>query len=262
MKRNIFSTLSGALCLTLLMISCKHFDYNDLPQNQTNMFYGPQVKMGDGKARSFLKMSKGMPEELGIEMTEGCLKGLPEDPEDFANSFFPLPLHKKALELTPFDHIGINWNVHGHEPEHVYDVPHFDFHFYKITLQEQLAIPPYEVAPADFDNLPAAEYMPSMYLALPGGVPQMGKHWADLLSPELHGSPFNYTIIYGSYQGKNTFLEPMITLDILKSGAGYHVPFRQPEKFSEHRFYPTQYNIYMNTGTNKHYVTLSEFVWR
>jgi hypothetical protein len=102
-----------------------------------------------------------------------------------------------------------------------------------------------------------------MYVALPGGVPQMGKHWGDVLSPELNGSPFTYTMTYGSYAGKNTFLEPMITLAILKSGVGYHIPFRQPELFSATaKYYPTQYNIYMNTGTEKHYVTLSEFVLR
>ncbi len=215
-------------------------------------------------ARSFLTIThKGIPDELGIELTDDALRGLPKNPADFAAAFFPLSLHHKAKELTPFDHIGINWNVQGHEPEHVYDVPHFDFHFYQITLGEQLAIPPYPLAPADYDNLPAPAYMPSMYVPTPEGVPQMGKHWVDVLSPELNGSQFTYTMIYGSYAGKNTFVEPMITLAILRSGKGYHIPYRQPELFSPtNKYYPTQYNIYMNTGTGKHYITLSDFVWR
>lgn len=227
-------------------------------------FYGPQVEMGEGKARSFITTSdKGIPREMGIELTADALKGLPTDPKDFAAAFFPLPLHHKAKELTAFDHIGINWNVHGHEPEHVYDVPHFDFHFYKITLDEQLAIPPYEIAPAGFDNLPAPEYMPAQYVAGDGGVPQMGKHWVDVLSPELNGAPFTYTMIYGSYAGKTTFVEPMITMAIIQSGATYHIPYRQPQTFSPaNKYYPTQYNIYMNTETRKHYITLTHFEWR
>ncbi|MEO6290303.1 MAG: hypothetical protein ABIO76_10295 [Ginsengibacter sp.] len=261
MKRNMYSVLFSTLCMLLMLMSCKKHDFHP---EQANTFYGPQVEMGDGKARSFIVITKkGLPHEMGIELTDGALKGLPEDPEDFAAAFFALPLHQKAQELTTFDHIGINWNIHGHEPPHVYDIPHFDFHFYQITLQEQMAIPPYDVAPADFDNLPAPEYVPSMYLATDGGVPQMGKHWVDLLSPELNGDPFTYTMIYGSYAGKNTFVEPMITLETIKSGMEYHIPYRQPQLFSpNHKYYPSQYNIYMNPVTGKHYITLSDFVWR
>lgn len=261
MKRNMYSILFSTLCMVLLLSSCKK---HDARPEETHTFYGSQVKMGEGKARSFITITgKGLPHEMGIELTDGALNGLPEDPEDFAAAFFALPLHQKAQELTPFDHIGINWNVHGHEPPHVYDIPHFDFHFYQITLQEQLAIPPYPLASADFDNLPAPAYMPSMYLATAEGVPQMGKHWVDLLSPELNGSPFTYTMIYGSYAGRNTFVEPMITLETIKSGMEYHIPYRQPELFSpNHKYYPSQYNIYMNTSTGKHYITLTDFVWR
>ncbi len=260
MKRNFSSVLFGAMCVIVSLASCKKHDGEP---GQMHTFYGPLVQMGDGKARSFITTTDhGLPQEMGIEMTDGALKGLPTDPKDFAAAFFPLPLHHKAQELTAYDHIGINWNVLGHEPEHVYDVPHFDFHFYKITLEQQLAIPPYDLAPAAFDNLPAPEYMPSNYVATPQGVPQMGKHWSDILSPEFHGTPFTYTMVYGSYAGKNTFLEPMITLSILQSGVAYHIPYRQPELFSpSNKYYPTEYNIYMNNETGKHYVTLSHFVW-
>ncbi len=50
-----------------------------------------------------------------------------------------------------------------------------------------------------------------------GGVPQMGAHWVDVTSPELNGSTFAQTFIYGSYDGQVNFYEPMITLDFLKN---------------------------------------------
>ena len=161
--------------------------------------------------------------------------------------------------MTAFDHITVNWNVHGHEPAHVFDVPHFDFHFYMISVAEQTSIPPYPLAPADFDNLPPPSYWPDMYFPTPQGVPGMGKHWAD----GFFAPPFSKTMIYGSYKGKFTFVEPMITMSTIMSGTSYSIPYRQLHVFvPDHKFYPTVYNIYKDAATGKHYVTLSNFVWR
>ncbi|MGI8637700.1 MAG: hypothetical protein ACR2KZ_20055, partial [Segetibacter sp.] len=70
-------------------------------------------------------------------------------------------------------------------------------------------------AAADMTKLnadPTASYLPQNYF--PGApVPQMGKHFVDIASPELNGQPFTQTFIYGSYDSKVTFYEPMITLD-------------------------------------------------
>jgi hypothetical protein len=229
-----------------------------------NTFYGPQVQMGNGHARSWINISHdGKPLAIGIEMTDGALQDLPQNPEDFAASTFILQLHQKAKSVTPFDHLVINWNVHGHEPQHVYDIPHFDFHFYKIPLAAQLAIPPYPVAPAAFDNDPPAGYMPPLYLHTPGGVPQMGAHWVDLLSGEFNGQLFTHTFIYGSYNGHVTFEEPMITLATLQSGNTIHKDFRQPEHFDPaNTNYPTRYNIWQDNSNNRHYLSLDNMVWR
>lgn len=229
-----------------------------------NSFYGPAVQMGSGHSRSWVNIShEGKVLGIGIEMTGGALEGLPVNPENFAASTFILPLHKKAKELTAFDHIVINWNVHGHEPQHVFDIPHFDFHFYKISVAEQLAIPPYPMASAKFDNNPPAGYMPPLYLHTPGGVPQMGAHWINLLSPEFNGGVFTHTFIYGSYDGKVTFEEPMITLATLEAGNTIHQNFRQPDHFAPvNKYYPTRYNIWKDNAKNRHYVSLDQMVWR
>ncbi len=240
---------------------------NSLQNNSAtncNTFYGPVVQMGNGHARSWFNMSHdGKARAIGVEMTNRALEGLPPNPEDFAASTFILPLHQKAKQLTAFDHVMLNWNVHGHEPNHVYDIPHFDFHFYKTSVASRLAIPPYPVAPARFDANPPAGYMPPLYLHTPGGVPQMGAHWVDLLAPELNGGTFTHTFIYGSYDGQVTFEEPMITLATLQGGSTIHKAFRQPGHFSPlNKYYPARYNIWKNNSNNRHYVSLDEMVWR
>ncbi|MEO6583140.1 MAG: DUF5602 domain-containing protein [Ferruginibacter sp.] len=240
----------------LALSSCKK-DHNEPDQN----FKGAEVTMGAGKANTFFKMSaSGIPLEIGYEMTMSALTGLPQNPLDFANSTFVLPLDPKALELTPFDHLVINWNVQGHPPVNIFTVPHFDFHFYTITLAEQMAIVPYSPATAaKFDLLPPAGYMPASYVADQGGIPGMGKHWED---PTLH-TPFDHVMIYGSYNGVVNFVEPMITLATLQAGTTIQTSYAQPQNFAKAgKWYPTKYNIYQDQQSSKHFVSLSEFVKR
>ena len=227
---------------------------------QVNIFKGPQVAMGNGFARSWISINHSdVPLELGIELTDGALYGLPQDPADFAAATFLLPLHQKAKAATAFNHIVINWNVHGHEPDHVFDIPHFDFHFYMISEQEQTSIPPYPLAPASFDNLPPNSYWPDLYVPTPGGVPTMGKHWINT----TFAPPFSKTMIYGSYNGRFTFVEPMITRDYLLQGDSFSEAYSQPHVFvPNNKFYPQTYNIYKDDASSKHYITLSNFAWR
>ncbi|MEO6707916.1 MAG: DUF5602 domain-containing protein [Ginsengibacter sp.] len=229
-----------------------------------NTFYGPQVKMGNGHVRTWVNITHaGKPLALGVEMTDGALTNLPQDPTDFAAATFTLRLHQKAKAVTPFDHAVIDWNVHGHEPDHVYDVPHFDFHFYKISLEAQMAIPPYEVDPSGFDVPLPDGYMPPMYVRIPGGVPQMGAHWADVTSPEFRGDGFTTTFIYGTYNGHVIFDEPMITLAVLQSGNTIQKEIAQPSYYDPtHTSYPTQYSIWQDMKNKRHYVSLNNMVWR
>ena len=229
-----------------------------------NTFYGPQVQMGNGHIRTWVNITHdGKPMAIGVEMTDGALNNLPQDPADVAAATWPLTLHQKAKAVTPFDHVVIDWNVNGHPPPGVYDVPHFDFHFYKILLAVQMAIPPYEVQPTGFDMPIPAGYMPPIYVRIPGGVPQMGTHWFDPTSPEWHGGGFTSTFIYGTYDGHVTFEEPMITLATLESGVTIQKPIPQPQYYDPtHTYYPTQYSIWENAANGRHYVSLNNMVWR
>ena len=242
-------------------------DVSNISQRKSetsNTFYGPQVQMGNGHVRTWVNISHdGKPTAIGVEMTDGALSNLPQDPNDLAAATWALTLHQKAKAVTPFDHVVIDWNVHGHPPVGVYDVPHFDFHFYKISVAAQMAIPPYEVDPSGFDAPIPAGYLPPMYVRIPGGVPQMGAHWFDPTSPEWHGGGFTSTFIYGTYNGHVIFDEPMITLATLQSGNTIQKDIPQPQYFDPSgTYYPTAYSIWKDPATGRHYVSLNNMVWR
>src|SRR4030095_16414973 len=102
----------------------------------SNTFYGPQVQIGDGHLRSWIRISpENVPEEIGIEMTPGVLENLPSSLTESI-----IPLHQKAKELTPYDNIVFNTRPNP-PPVGFVTVPHFNTHFYMISKEEQMSIP-------------------------------------------------------------------------------------------------------------------------
>lgn len=266
MNRNLSPGLL-LLCLTVLSLSCNKNleDYFNPDGISDRIYRGPIYKMGNGSVRSFFTVSPtGVPLKIGVEMTDAALGGLPADPMDFAANTFVLSIPQKAKDFTAFNHIIVDWNPAGHDPVRVYDKPHFDFHFYEISVAQQTAIPPYSAETAAlFDKLPPDGYMPETFVPTPGGVPQMGKHWADVTAPENNGGEFTKTFIYGSYDGKVHFYEPMITWDLIKSGVESSTDVAQPKYFApDKKYYPTKYEIAMDAAKKIHTISLTGFVWR
>lgn len=86
----------------------------------------------------------GKPLSIQITFTESALNGLREDvPQGnprITGWEYSLKLPKEIQEKTPFDHVAIDWNPKGHIPPNIYDVPHFDFHFYMTSYEERSQI--------------------------------------------------------------------------------------------------------------------------
>ncbi len=227
-------------------------------------FKGPEVQVHGGKAWTWIQLNnEGKPQQLGISITDQALNSVPiggnTGGHNMHENMWTLKFHQKA-SITPFNHLGLGWNPNGHEPEHIYDKPHFDLHFYMITPEEVLAIPPYEQAAAKFDNWPSAAYFPATYFNPGGGIPQMGTHWVDVTSGEFNGQQFTQTFIHGSYDGKVTFWEPMITLEFLKNNSNYERSLPQPAKFQKTGYYPTKMRVVKHDGVTE--IILDEFVYR
>lgn len=231
--------------------------------SKINTFYGPQVNVGNGKIRSWIKINHDeQPIELGLEITPGALENLPHEEEEGVSPHWDIPVHQKVKDVTPFDHLNVNWNPHGH-PDPFFGAQHFDFHFYMMTEPDRMAIPEWSPATdALFNNYPPAGYMPANYTAPPGvtaAVAAMGKHW---LPPPPTFMPFTHVMILGSYNGHFNFIEPMVTLSYLQSGQSVSKDYSQPLKFENADNYPTKYNVWKDESTGHHFVSLSHFVWR
>jgi len=230
-----------------------------------NTFYGPEVHLGDGMMRSWVSISHdNVPQAIGLEMTEGFLQNLPT-----VYTEMELPLHQKAQAVTPYNHIGIDWMPNGHPPAY-FQLPHFDIHFYMLSEEEKMSIPAARptntnLAKVDSFGTPPPGVLPTDYTVPSAAVAQMGRHWldknADVLPPK--NATFTYQFIYGTWNGKVAFMEPMITRSFLLSGTEVHNAIKQPTIFNPTgTYYPTVFNVYKDPDTGKTYVSLSGFVWR
>ena len=254
MMKNTFIFSAFAL---LLLSSCeKVLPLNDIfhPGQKDNTFSGADIKMGNGMAHSRITVSpQEVPKVIALEMTDAVLTGLPD-----TNFTVTVPLHSKAKGTTPFDHIYITWASKGHPLPGTFIGPHMDVRFFMTSLAEHLSIPAYAVAPAGFDSVPPVGYMPASYYR-DASIPQLGLHWTN----KNYSDPLNETMILGTYNGKFTFISPIVTSIFLKSGQGSSTFYAQPQYFPKtNTYYPTKYNIYMDNTTKNHIITLSDFVLR
>jgi hypothetical protein len=200
---------------------------------------------------------------LGISLTETALSGLPSTttPPNPAAAMVMLTLPPEAA-TTGFDHAEVQWNPQGHDPAPIYGVPHFDFHFYLVgTAEEQAIVPTDPQYAAKAANFPPSQFIPEGYVPPPGtpaanAVPQMGLHWTDRNSPEFNGQPFTKTFIYGSWNGRFIFVEPMVTKAYLETRPNDTKPVPQPARWAIPAYYPTSYTVKYDAGTKEYRIVL------
>lgn len=240
----------GALTLTGAFTACNKDDKNtNLPRS---IAYGPEVSVGNGKARSFIKLDdSGTPTSIGFTLSKAALEGLPHEDKTF---ILALPSEKSS---TPYDNISLDWSSHGHQdPGKIYDKPHFDMHFYMISPAERAAI---KHPSEEMERVPEAKFMPATYFSPPGeGVPQMGKHWGDVTAPELKGKPFTTTFVYGTYDGEVIFHEPMIVRDWLLTEPDTVMAIAQPQAFQRSSLYPAKYAVEFDESKQQYIISFLE----
>jgi hypothetical protein len=233
------------LALPVLLYSCKK---NDLPAGTLD---GQSAKIEKGTGKSWIKLDvNGAPQQLGLTIDDAAINSLPTTVHE---SLYVIPLSAAAQSVTPFSHLEVNWNPHGHEP--IYGKPHFDFHFYMVSESEVAAV----TDTAKMEAVPHADYLPPTYIGGPS-IAKMGKHFIDSTSPEMKGGAFTETFVYGTYDRKVTFYEPMITLEFLKSTTLFERPIPQPAKFLKAGNYPTKMRVSKHDGVID--IVLDGFVQR
>jgi hypothetical protein len=255
---------------------------------------GEPVQLGAGTVQAYADLNPdGSPIAIGLALSESSLATLPKDRGKNEARCFDvngdgdLDVHTECLGDHPvtvslldilakspethFKWIGLDYNPLGHVPPGVYDLPHFDVHFYTASREDIRRIRPGTcgefVDCEDFQRgikpVPA-KYLPPDFVDVQAVVPDMGNHLIDVTSPELGDPPvrFTHTFIYGAYDGRITFYEPMITTEFLTSTPNVCVPIRQPQAWQVAGYYPTEYCMRHLENEAIYTISLESFVHR
>lgn len=258
LRRELFVTLAAVLMVTGAVFAQRAASRSAAaPKERT--IVGETKSLGAGQARSWVRVDRnGNPTAVGVTLSEGALQELPKEPppgEEGIGISLGLP---KQASRTAFKHIWLNFNPHGHPPAKIYDVAHFDFHFYMISDAEREAITATGEGQVKGNKQPPAEFIPEGYSFIPDStVPRMGAHWVNPLSRELHGQPFTTTFLFGSYDGRLIFAEPMITKSFLEAKTDVTEMIKLPKSYEQRgAYYPTRYSVRYDAATKEYTVAL------
>ncbi|KOU33013.1 DUF5602 domain-containing protein [Streptomyces sp. WM6378] len=258
--------------------------------------FGPAQDLGNGNLRSYTQTNQdGTPYAVGVTFTRDALAGLPTDMNDRHHCYdvngdgrvdqdtecvggyeHPLALPSATATAAPglsSQWVLANYNPKGHGLPGIYDVPHFDFHFYlkPKSVRDAIRTGPCGLVINCDDYATATKEIPAPYM--PAGYMDhkeaaegaMGNHLMDAdASPEWHGQPFTHTFMYGGWDGDLLFEEPMITKAWFTGlAAGTNAdgcfPINQPAAWKNAGFYPRQYCINYEQGRDDFTVSLRDF---
>lgn len=224
---------------------------------------GPARPVGAGFARTYVTLdADGTPAAIGVRLDAAALDNLPDGLLPITDAYV-LDLPEQAT-ATAFDHVTIDWNSRGHNPEHGFDVPHFDVHFYLLDRATVEAIHP--LAPGYIpaaSRVPEPRYLPPGYAPdgnpLTATVPGMGLHWLDTTETDHN---FTEKVLYGSWDGKQAFVEPMMTRAWLESRPAILEPLPEPEAYQRAGLYPTTYAVWWDGAMQTYSIELGGLTMR
>jgi hypothetical protein len=281
------------LAATLVLTAAVALPPTTLRRAAHTTLHGPEVVVGNGTARVFVELGqRGEPRALGIALTEAALTGLATRMNTTSRCFdknedgkvshgeclgdfqatLVLPTGSEDLGL-PVRWATVNWNPEGHlaPAPPVWSAAHFDFHFFMV---EPALIQGIRTGPCaefihceDFAraSTPLPEqHVPEGYVDVGAAVAAMGNHLVDSRDPELADPKFGFsrTFIYGAYDGKLIFLEPMVSHRFLSSRPQRCTPVRAPKAYATAGYYPTSYCVRYDAASATYRVTLEGLVYR
>lgn len=251
--RSLFTPAVLALSIGLLTTACE----NDPASPATpsgKVVNGAAVTVGGGTATPYVQLdAAGKPTAYGVRLTDGALSNLPQDAPGYE---YTLPMPAEAA-ATGIDHVSLDYNPDGHEPEGIYDHEHYDVHFYYVrpAQRDSILLGP-DMVPVD------AKYIPKDYKTFDNfSIPRMGVHYIDTTANELHGHHFDKTFIYGFTKGTLAFLEPMITLEFLKTKPNFTASVKQPQQWQRTGIsYPGKYSVRYDAVTKSTVIEMHDLV--
>jgi hypothetical protein len=250
---------------------------------------GQYWALGSGNVISYAEFADDQtPSAMGIVFSAGALDGLPASSSDQHHCFdrdsdgtvdpemecfatheavIPLPDALATRTDVPFKWVLFNWNPVGHIPPGIYDVPHFDIHFYIESIANVFAVQDGPCGPefVRCDQFEVAKKpLPANYIHpdfqdVDAVAPAMGNHLIDLTGPEFNGEEWKRNFIFGVYNGKITFYEEMLTQAYLLSRPNACNAIKSPPAVGLSGFYPTQSCIRYDIATGEYTVSMEGF---
>ena len=221
---------------------------------------GADITVGNGTAHTEVRVTRnGDPISMAVVLTEAGLSGLPGT-MPFTEFVLPLPAEPSG---TPIKHVTLDWHPGGHNPPGVFNVAHFDVHYYMITPPQRDAISPADPQfTAKALLKPAADLIPTAYTGDPFAIPRMGVHYTDPNAPERKGQGLSLTFIYGFYNAEMIFLEPMASKSFLDTKPSVVADLALPARYQAPGFYPTKHSVRYDASSKEYRFELLDFVSR
>ena len=282
-----FMASAGLVVGTIMsVIGCSSMD------DSGDRVLGRSWEIGNGTVTTYADLTDDRtPSAIGVLYSANALDGLPTAYSDQHHCFdrdangtvdrakeclathetvMPIPDSVAAREDIPFKWVLFNWNPVGHIPPGVYDVPHFDIHFYIESIANTFALQDGPCGPEfiQCDQFELARkplpgnFMHADFQNVDAVAPAMGNHLIDLTGPEFTGEQWQRSFIFGIYDGKITFYEEMLTRAHLLSQPNACNPIKSPPAVGLSGFYPTQSCIRYDSVTGDYTVSIEEFVYR
>ena len=199
--------------------------------------------------------------EFGATVGLATAEGAPHDMEmawpPVASAIVRMPA--ELIAATGIDHLTVYWEPHGHPPG-AYLTPHFDFHFYNLSIGAREAIDCADLTkpaaiPADYGLVDIE--IPDLGMLVGLCVPEMGMH--ALLASELESDEiFDGTMVIGYYQGAPIFFEPMIARDLLVRRQSFELPMPVVSGLPEGVRYPQRFRAEYDAETDAYRFIFSE----
>ncbi len=160
-------------------------------------------------------------------------------------------------EQTFVNHLAIEFNPNGHGPPGVNDVPHFDVHFYGISIEARGSIT------CDGQPVPDPERVPAGYDASAVGAPpfgscepEMGVHAGD--EDSLEGK-LDAELILGYDRGSLVFIEPMIHASHFEARDTMTLEIPRPQVLGRETLWPSTFTLSFDQAADVFTFTLGDF---
>lgn len=260
MQNRRFPKCHGLVLAATLVVAGALACGDDSTGPEAHTLRGADVPVGDGLAHVEITVdANDNVTSMSAVFSESALENLPTT---LPATVFDIPMPANAPDGV-VEYVTLNWNPQGHPPPAVYTVPHFDVHFYFIPMSQLATMTPADPEfAAKGAKAPASDELPPGYVGDPIAVPQMGTHYTDASSHEFHGEPFTHTFVYGFWDGRMIFLEPMMTKAFLESRQSETKTIAIPARYPAAGRYPTSYSVSHDATTAEHRVTLDGFTER